>query len=59
MQDKSVILKPGVKLHSRIGKKRLHFYFYNFFAVLANLHFKPVSDNRIKEAGDYADELGG
>ena len=30
-----------------------------FFAVLANLHFKPVSDNRIKEAGDSADELGG
>ena len=28
-----------------------------FFAVLANLHFKPVSDNRIKLAGDYADEL--
>ena len=30
--------------------------FCDVFAVLANLHFEPVSDNRIKQAADYADE---
>ena len=60
---KGVISKPGAKLHteSEIGiKRRCSLLFLLFFAVLANLHFKPVSDNRIKEAGgDYADEWGG